>query len=145
MLFSVIYSCDAPMSERIGRYWPQHRRRWVLTENSNGQPNDWNGEWKCRHRKWCGILTKAEFETFIGALGLDAEDVETMGSLGAPGCGYGLVPAVSFIGGYDAILSAYVTPLPLARTLADLDRGPRRPFDEHDFERIHRAMIHQYA
>ena len=55
MLFSVIYSCDAPMSERIGRYWPQHRRRWVLTENSNGQPNDWNGEWKCRHRKWCGI------------------------------------------------------------------------------------------
>ena len=36
-----------------------------------------------------------------------------MGSLGAPGCGFGLAPAISFTSDdQDAITSAYVTPLP---------------------------------
>ena len=47
-----------------------------------------------------------------------------MGSLGAPGCGFGLAPAFSFNGDIeDAILNAYVTPLASGAEMAEFIRS----------------------
>jgi hypothetical protein len=37
--------------------------------------------------KWCAILNREQFDNFIERCGLTAEDVQTMGSIGAPGFG----------------------------------------------------------
>ena len=55
------------------------------------------GDWeKGKHRKWCAMLTKAQFTEFVRATGLVAESTETLGSIGAPGFGFGWSPAISF-------------------------------------------------
>jgi hypothetical protein len=59
--------------------------------------------------------------------------VQTLGSLGAPGCGFGWSPAISFRSDDpDAIQSAYVTPLP---------EVTKQAFDERDWERVRRAIL----
>ena len=82
-----------------------------------------------KHRKWTGLLTRKQFDAFVNKLGLYAESTETMGSLGAPGCGFGWSPAISFTGDHeDAIVSAYVTPLPETRKTGVMPLKPaRRP------------------
>jgi hypothetical protein len=72
------------------------------------------GDWsKGKHRKLCALFTREQFNQFVDDTDLKAESVETMGSLGAPGFGYGCAPAISFSGGdYDCYANAYVTPLP---------------------------------
>jgi hypothetical protein len=60
-----------------------------------------------------------------------------MGSLGAPGCGFGLAPAISFISdGPDAIQSAYVTPLPEVR---------KENCGEGDWDRVRSAVLAVYG
>lgn len=63
-----------------------------------------------------------------------AEDVQTMGSLGAPGFGFGWAPAIAFNddGTERAILNAYVTPIPETR---------KERYDERDWERVRRAIL----
>lgn len=88
MLFSVIYSADCPSTESIARFRPPHaRRHWDRTEGDEQYSYTYlEGDWeRGKHRKWAAMLTKDEFREFIKATGLVAEDVETMGSLGAPG------------------------------------------------------------
>jgi hypothetical protein len=69
--------------------------------------------------------------------GLVAEDVQTLGSLGAPGFGYGWAPAISFRSDDpDAIQSAYVTPIPEVE---------KEHFDERDWERVRSAVLAVYA
>jgi hypothetical protein len=123
-----------------------------MTERSDGEPNDWNGTWKCKHRKWCALLTRHQFDAWLDKVQLYAEDVETAGSLGAPGFGFGRAPAISFFDvrgggryGYDgqAILSAYVTPIPIAKKPADLDSLDRQ-FSEEDWRRTRAAMLRLY-
>jgi len=148
MLFSVIYDFDCPMWKSVKDFMPSQRHLFQTTERSNGEPSDWCGDlWdgKVKHRKLCAVLTRRQFDRFVEDTGLFAEDVRTMGSLGAPGCGFGLSPAISFRNDDpDAIQSAYVTPLPLAYTLTDLERGPRRQFTEDDFERVRAAILKVY-
>ena len=58
------------------------------------------------------ILTRDQFDEFLDHTGLFAENVQTMGSIGVPGCGFGWAPAFSFrTDEPDAIQNAYVTPL----------------------------------
>lgn len=65
--------------------------------------------------------------------GLFAEDVQTMGSIGAPGFGFGWAPAISFRSDDpDAIQSAYVTPLPEVR---------KESLNERDWERVRDAVL----
>jgi hypothetical protein len=60
-----------------------------------------------------------------------------MGSIGAPGCGYGWAPAISFNGDDpDAIQNAYVTPIPEV----EKDR-----FDERDWEWVRSAVLAVYG
>lgn len=73
----------------------------------------------------------------MSKLGLVAEDVQTMGSLGAPGFGFGWAPAISFNGDdEDAILNAYVTPLPEVE---------KEGFDERDWQRVREAVLNVYG
>ena len=60
-----------------------------------------------------------------------------MGSLGAPGCGFGWAPAiVSKSDNSDAIQSAYVTPFP---------RTSKEPLDRNDWKRLRGAVLAVYG
>ena len=114
--FSIIYEFDISCQDKVGRYKPKPDSKFKLTECSDGEPSDWCAELfggKCKHRKYIGILTEEQMEVFIDYCCIYASDVETMGSLGSPGCGPGLAPAVSFSSqdDPDVIDSAYITPL----------------------------------
>jgi hypothetical protein len=140
MLFSVIYSVDAPEGEDIDAYAPpQVEELWQLTEGDEECGYTYlEGSWENgQHRKWCAVLDRDQFDEFVSKLGLYAEDVETMGSLGAPGLGYGVSPAISFTrDDPDAILSAYVTPMP---------EVGKEHGDERDWRRVRQAVLSVYG
>jgi hypothetical protein len=141
MQFAVIYSADCPRTESIARFRPPHARRlWDQTEGDNQYEFSYlEGVWEHgKHRKWCAMLNKDQFQEFVEATGLVAEDVRTMGSIGAPGFGVGWAPAISFTdNGEDrAILNAYVTPIPETR---------KQEFEERDWERVRRAVLNVYG
>lgn len=116
MEFSIIYSVDCPKDISIVQFNPpkEQKRLWQLTEDDSQYDYGYlEGRWsKGKHRKWCAILNREQFEEFLRHTGLFAEDVATMGSIGSPGCGWGWAPAFSFRSeDDDAIQNAYVTPL----------------------------------
>ena len=139
MQFSVIYSVDVPKGVSIKDYTPpQVRNLWDRTEGDEQYEYDYlEGDWtKGRHRKWVAILNREQFDAFIEKVGLYAEDTETMGSIGAPGFGFGWSPAISFTSDdRDAILNAYVTPLP----------ETSKAGDERDWDRVRNAVLSVYA
>ena len=139
MLFSIIYSVDVPRNVGIADYTPPDLCDWQETEHDDQYEYGYlGGRWKKgRHRKWCAILDREQFDAFVEHCGLQAENVRTMGSLGAPGCGVGFAPAVSFRGDdEDAIQSAYVTPLPEVR---------KQCGDERDWDRVRSAVLAVYG
>lgn len=116
MEMSVIYSVDCPREVSIRKFNPpkSQRRLWQLTEYDGQYEYSYlEGRWsKGKHRTWVARLTREQLDEFLDHTNLFAEDVQTMGALGAPGCGYGLAPAFSFrTDDPDAIQNAYVTPL----------------------------------
>jgi hypothetical protein len=140
MRFSVIYSVDVPGNVRVTDYAPpQARRLWDKTEGDESYEYSYlEGRWeKGKHRKWCAVLDRGQFDEFVSRCGLVAEDVQTMGSLGAPGFGFGWAPAIAFHNDApDAILSAYVTPIPEVE---------KDHFDERDWNRVRSAVLSVYA
>lgn len=153
MLFSIIFTRDCAMSEPVlPSSW--ETKEWFKnmdeTEAFDGEPDEWCGDlWgeESRHRKWCGILNKQEFENFLCDTSLVAEAVQCMGSIGAPGCGIGIAPCISFHmidGGYqepNCIHHASVTPLP-----ATQDGKPiKSEWAERDWERVRTAVIKRYG
>ena len=139
MQFSIIYSVDVPEDESIDLYTPPHEEElWDQTEDDDQYEYDYlEGRWENgSHRKWATILTREQFDEFVEHSGLQAEDTETMGSMGAPGCGY-WAPAISFTSDDpDAIQSAYVTPLPEVE---------KESFDQGDWERVKSAVVAVYG
>jgi len=124
MEFSIIYSIDCPRDKSIRQFNPpsKQKRLWQLTEaDSRYDCGDLEGRWsKGKHRKWCALLNREQFEAFLRHTRLCAQDVRTMGSIGAPGCGFGLAPAFSFDNDNpDAIQNAYVTPLATRTEIAE--------------------------
>jgi len=140
MQFSVIYSADVPEGVSIKDYAPpQVGRLWSLTEGDEQFEYSYlEGRWeKGKHRKWVALLTRKQFDAFVSKLSLYADSTETMGSLGAPGFGFGWSPAISFNADHeDAIVNAYVTPIP-QRTKAG--------GDEQDWKRVRQAVLSVYA
>lgn len=136
MEFSVIYEFDAPRGVRVYEYAPPHRKKlWQLTETSSRWSAD--PEELPLHRKYVAILNKEQFEEFISVCDLVAENVETLGSLGAPGFEMGWAPAISFRSESSvAWQSAYVTPLPKTK---------REVLTERDWQRVRKAVIRQYG
>jgi len=140
MLFSVIYSADTPEDVDVLDYAPpQVEELWDETEDDSGYEYAYlEGRWENgSHRKWCAVLSREQFDEFTQKCGLFAEDVQTMGAIGTPGCGFGCAPAISFRSDdSDAIQSAYVTPLPEVE---------KKHFDERDWDRVRDAMLAVYA
>lgn len=140
MQFSVIYSADTPEDVDVLDFAPpQVEDIWDETEDDGQYEYGYlEGRWEGgSHRKWCGVLTHEQFDAFIRKCGLFAEDVETMGAIGTPGCGFGWAPAISFRSDdSDAIQSAYVTPLPEVE---------KKHFDDRDWDRVRSAMLAVYA
>ncbi len=140
MLFSVIYSADVPAGiDVLDHAPPQVGDLWDETEADEQYEYAYlEGRWESgHHRKWCAILDRDQFDQFVRRCGLVAEDVRTMGSLGAPGFGLGWAPAISFRSDDpDCIASAYVTPLPEVR---------KESLDQRDWERVRAAVLAVYA
>jgi hypothetical protein len=140
MQFSIIYSVDVPEDENIDLYAPPSvDELWDQTEDDEQYEYDYlEGCWtNGSHRKWAAILNREQFDEFIERCGLQAEDTETMGSLGAPGIGFGWAPAISFTSqDPDAIQNAYVTPLPEVE---------KDSFDQDDWERLKSAVVAVYG
>lgn len=140
MQFSIIYSVDVPADADVLDFAPPNvAELWDETED-DGQYDcdDLEGDWEHgHHRKWCGLLDREQFEDFLDRCRLFAETVETMGSLGAPGFGFGWAPAISFRGDdHNAIQSAYVTPLP---------ETSKEKCDEADWKRVRKAVLAVYS
>ena len=139
MMFSVIYSVDVPADMDILAYAPPSLQDWNETEDDDQYEYGYlEGRWEeGHHRKWCALLDRKQFDQCIDHCGLQAENVQTMGSLGAPGFGFGWAPAVSFRGdGNDAIQNAYVTPIPQTN---------REQYGESDWNRVRSAVLAVYG
>jgi hypothetical protein len=140
MLFSIIYSVDVPEGVEVLDYAPpQVDDLWDETEDDSQYEYSYlEGRWESgSHRKWCAILNREQFDNFVNRSGLSAENCETMGSLGAPGFGFGWAPAISFnADDPDAIQNAYVTPIPEVE---------REQCNERDWERVREAVLAVYG
>ena len=139
MKFSVIYSVDVCEDVDVADFAPPDLDLWNQTEGDDQYEYGYlEGCWENgSHRKWCAMLDREQFDAFVEHCGLFAEDCETMGSIGAPGFGFGWAPAISFNADHeDCIANAYVTPLP------DVER---ESFNEKDWERVRGAVLSVYA
>jgi hypothetical protein len=140
MQFSVIYSADTPADVDILSYAPPRAAElWDETEGDGQYEYSYlEGRWEDgHHRKWVAVLGRQEFDEFVSRRGLTAEDVQTLGSLGTPGCGIGWAPAIYFRSDDpDAIQSAYVTPLP---------QVGKDHFDDRDWRRVRSAVLAVYS
>jgi hypothetical protein len=140
MQFSVIYSVDTPAEvDPLDYAPPKVGDLWDETEDDDQFDYGYlEGRWEGgHHRKWCAVLTREQFDKFVQETGLVAEDVQTMGSIGAPGFRFGWAPAISFNGDDpDAIQNAYVTPIPEVE---------KDHFDDRDWERVRGAVLAVYG
>lgn len=139
MRFSVIYSVDVPGDDPIPVHAPPSLDLWEETQGDESYEYGYlEGRWtKGHHRQWASLLNRTPFDDFVRHCRLWAEDVQTLGSIGALGFGVGWAPAISFTSDdQDAIKSAYVTPIPTLR---------RREFDEDDWERVRAAVLSVYG
>ena len=139
MQFSVIYSIDVPEDVDVADFAPPDLDLWDQTEGDESYEYGYlEGQWENgSHRKWCAMLDRDQFDAFVEHCGLFAERCQTMGSIGAPGFGFGWAPAISFNGDHeDCIANAYVTPVP------DVER---EPLDEQDWERVRGAVLSVYG
>lgn len=153
MLFSVIYSFDCPRNVSVNRFMPSQRKLFTQTEGDSCYEYDYLAEgdeknpwFNGKHRKLCAILTRKQFEQFLSDTGLVSEDVETMGSLGAPGFGLGWAPAISFNGDslYESVIqNAYVTPIPMAKKVKDLETYDYE-LTERDWQRVRDVIVKKY-
>lgn len=111
--FSVIYSADwDPLTHNCSAFRPRNIKLWDLTEIvDNKEGSDIEG-WK--HRKWVALLSHKQFDRFIQETQMFADPVETGGSIGAPGFGFGWAPAICFCCEDDGTFytNMYVTPIP---------------------------------
>lgn len=139
MQFSIIYSVDVPQGVDVMEHAPpQVDDLWQETEDGDTEYAYLEGDWTDgKHKKWCAILSREQFDEFVEQCSLTAEDVETMGSIGAPGFEFGWAPAISFYGDDpEAILNAYVTPVPEVE---------RSEFGDKDWTRIRDAVLSVYS
>jgi hypothetical protein len=134
MLFSVIYTADAPADVNVLDYAPPDVTDWNETEDDDQYEGE---DEQGHHRKWCAVLNREQFDDFIQHCGLFAERTETMGSLGAPGFGFGWAPAISFRSDADdAMQNAFVTPIPECR---------KESCDKRDWRRVRKAVLAVYG
>lgn len=133
--YSVIYDFDCVHGhvERLNPPKKQRRKLWDCTESGPCEDNHFDTEhWRGKHRKWCAILNQEQFDEFVEHCDLYASSTPTMGSIGAPGYGFGWAPAICFQSEGDsyAYQNAYVTPSGTRQELIDFFRAHERPVPE---------------
>lgn len=66
---------------------------------------------------WSGVLTETAMKKLMQKLCLEVTDEKSMGTIGAPGCGYVQVPNIIMRGSEDdcIFVDAFVTPIPTER------------------------------
>jgi hypothetical protein len=140
MQFSVIYSVDCPADcDALDYAPPRVDELWDQTEGDEQYGLSYlDGCWENgHHRKWCALHDQEQFDEFVTHCGLTADSTETMGSLGAPGFGFGWSPAISFESSdADALLNAYVTPI---------RETNKKRANEHDWKRVKDAVLAMYG
>ena len=149
MKFYVIYDFDLPQSTRVSYCKPPRFRAWELTEcDDASEEYDYlgtergNEPLKTKHRKYCGLLNREQFERFVSDCYLEPEECETMGSL----TGLGWLPAIAFrysYGGYSEepiYCGAYVTPIPQRP-----DGSEREGMTERDWDRLRKVILAHYS
>lgn len=114
--YSVIYSIDCVKKHSVVRYYPAGNVRRVMRRTEDDEEYEYGhlgGPWEGgHHAKVVGLLSPKHFRQFVNDCALFPEDVETAGSLGAPGF-FGVAPAICFRAEeYSAVILAYVTPVP---------------------------------
>lgn len=141
-MFSVIYEFDIPRDDSVRDLLPRNRRLWKMTEQGGTEYGEIYPGGK--HRKLCAFLTRQQFERWLGSTSLIAERYETMGSIGAPGFGFGWAPAISFRWDYDpeVIAIAYVTPCLCNRKGEPIRKGGAT---ERDWQRVRKVVIERYS
>ncbi len=155
MLYSVIYTVDSDKDTDITEVFPppwQHELKlWSQTEGDEEADREgWH------HAKWVALLTQTQFDAFIEHCYLYVEDVETMGSIGAPGFGFGWAPAISFrgefgwvdeVGRYCGNVDAYVSPIPghLEGDEIVPNEGVELPLGDEEWQRIRKEIIEEYS
>lgn len=147
MYYSVIYTAVVPKDERVKDYAPpksQMKKLWSLTE-CHWEDVDGDGKLHAKHRKWCAFLDHDQFDEFVSWCALYAQEIETMGMLGAPGIDViGWVPAISFDResleglGYG---NAYVCPVPDRI----INGKQKNPMTEKQWDRIKELMLQKYG
>ena len=139
--FYVIYSADWGPEDYNGhtnhelyfRPWKDDesdKDLWYCTEDGE---SEWDELGLTEHRKWVTVdpITREQFDAFIHQTCLQAQDVQTLGSL----TDRGWMPAVSFDGSTSSeIVDAYVTPLVESKTLGD-----------DDWDRLYNAVVSVYG
>jgi hypothetical protein len=134
--------------------FPKEDGVWTQTEYYNslhmGDDDDNDDDGEPDHVKVCALLTKDQFVSFVNTYCLSMEDVQTMGSIGAPGFGFGWAPAMSFNcdfpdyydggGGWG---NAYVTPIPIVDKVEDLETFDVQIRD-HWWDRIYKVMLAKF-
>jgi len=148
MHFSVIYDVEVAQHQSIVPFRPHRSDLWTLTEHnlyiSRATEDD-----TTKQRKWVALLTRKQFEAWLERMPyyFTPDSIETCGSLGAPGLGMGLSPAISWSAPdlcYEfpnaLYCEAYVTPIP------DICNWPNdKRFDERNWQRIRHAILHYYG
>jgi hypothetical protein len=157
IIFGCIYSVDCSEDVTLRDFKPLFPAKWHITETASDDYEDVFGK-NYKHRKYCGAITKKEFDEMIHKRWLNQEVVRTMGSLGCIDPNgqliLGTVPAVSF--GYfsdGVILNLYATPFVVrpARTQAETDSKcqwfPVRneAAGDRDWERLEDAMFAKWC
>jgi len=121
MQFSIIYSVDCHSEADLRDFLPRREIREQMDQTEDDEQYDYDyleGVWEGGHHiKLTGILDEDQFAKFLQDTGMVAQEIETMGSIGAPGFGFGWAPAICFepspdCGDHDSIRNAYVTPAP---------------------------------
>lgn len=147
MRFGVVYEFDCLRREPVSLLQPRAKllRKMTMVEGDKDRQYDYLGEeWETsRHRKYGAVFTKDEFEQFIIDLDLKAQEVRTMGTLGAPGSAnwYGCSPAICFEDEGGSYSSAYVTPYPDIH----LKHEPTDAKMERWWEMIRKAVLSRYG
>lgn len=143
MHFSLIFTLDLPGGVPLKPYLPTRRHLFITTEASD-RKSDYSyleGRWRRgKHRRLVALLSRAEFERFLDDTGLLARPDETLGSLGAPGCGFSRAPAILFNAEHDEVIaSAYVTPVP------DIRHRTGKADRPENWERAKNAVLELYG
>ncbi|MHB1524903.1 MAG: hypothetical protein ACYCZN_01260 [Candidatus Dormibacteria bacterium] len=143
MRFSVIFTFDLdPHFGRVSDYLPDRPLRHKLKRVEHCAFDSEGVHGMTVHRKYVGLLTREEFESYMGILPYEEVHASTGGSMSPPGFEGQWLPAISFaMGDGQMVGNMYVTPLADVVMVGDrLDRWSPR-----NWSRVARVVMRKFG